>query len=205
MYRFLFLLIAAMPPLASAQIAATRPASIDPATPRGALKAFSESLPAGGLKAALAAYHAASDRERAVLPVLARSDMAVSRLDQLTRQKFGEKAGDDIVHAMRLRTDEDILDAREKIDGDHASIEWADGRDSLEMVKVDGKWKVAVSQVFVGDEKTEDIVAINTELAEAVEDILKQFENGEYANAYLLERAVKQRMFRILGADDADD
>jgi hypothetical protein len=204
MQRFFMLLIAALPGLAWADAPATRPA-IDPATPRGALLAFSDSLPNGGLKAAAAGYHAANDKERALLQVLARYYVAASRLEQLTRQKFGEKAGNDVVHAMRERTDEDIVDAREKIDGDHATIEWADGRESLEMVKVDGKWKVPVSQIFAGDENPRDITATNTALAEAMEDILKQFETGEYANVYLLNRAVKQHMYRILGPDEADD
>jgi hypothetical protein len=197
-------LILAAPMMARAETPppTTQPAAIDPHSARGALKAISDQLPAGGMKAALAAYHTSEEKQRGLAKSLARADLGASKLEKLTREKFGTKAADDIVHAMRLPTDTDLANATEKVDGDKATIDFPDGRDSLTMVKVNGKWKISVADLLDAGEKEEDFTKTNNELTEAIDEVTKKLESGDIANAFLLERAVKQRLYRILGEDD---
>lgn len=183
----------------------TKPAPADPSTPRGALKAVDKALPAGGLKAALALYHATNDKEKKAARAMAQSDLAAAKLAQLVRQKFGDKAAEDALHAMRQFTPADIDAADETIDDDKATVEWSDDREPLEMVKVDGKWKVSVAELLSGDDADDaikEVVETNQTLATELEKTGKELEAGEYANFTLLERAIKQRMYRLMGDED---
>ena len=154
-FQTLLLIVASFVTRAASAEPATQPA-IDPHCVRGELKAYGDQLPAGGMKAALTAYHATNERERKLAKSLARADVAAAKLQELTHQKFGQKASDDVVHAMRLPTDTDLADATEKIEGDRATIEWADGRDSLLMVKVNGKWEISVADLLDTDDKDDE-------------------------------------------------
>ncbi len=182
----------------------TRPAPSDPSTPRGALKACDQSLPAGGLSAARQLYYWTDRKHRPAVDAMAKSDLAAARLGKLVREKFGAQAAEDALHAMRQFTAADIDAATETIDGDKASVVWPDDREPLEMVKLDGKWKVSVA-AMLSDADADDIKEIidtNNELVKGLDLTAGELAAGEYANAVLLERAIKQRVFRIMGDDD---
>jgi len=204
---FLLLLLAPLSALAdgSASQPATRPAPADPSTPRGALKAADKALPTGGLKAALRLYHATDEKQRKAANAMAESDLAAAKLAKLVRQKFGDKAAEEALHAMRQFTAADIDAADEQIDGDKATVDWADDREPLSMVKIDGKWKVSVAELLSGDDGDDaikEVVETNQEMVKELEKTAQELEAGEYANAVLLQRAISQRMFRLLGEDD---
>jgi hypothetical protein len=191
-------------PVARADAPTTRPAVADPSTPRGALKACDKALPLGGVRAARDLYHAVSAKERRAANAMARSDLAAAKLGKLVREKFGDKAAEDALHAMREFTSSDIDAAGETIDGDKATIEWPDDREPLEMVKVDGKWKVSIAAILTDDDDDaiKEVIDTNEQLVKVLDLTARELQAGEFANAYLLERAIRQRMFRLMGDDD---
>lgn len=189
----------------STVLSTTGPTPIDAASPRGAILAISRQLPQGGMKAALDAYSASSDKEKTSARALARVYLASAKLEAAARQKFGSDVVEEIDHAMRMQSDADLAHARESIDGDHAMIEFSDHSDSLPMIKAEGKWKIDVARVLDPEENSDDFDKGNNALAGVLDRLSQQVQAGEYSNAYLLERAVKQRMFRLLGDEDDRD
>lgn len=188
--------------IAWAAPAATAPAA-DLSSPLGALRAYDQALPAGGIKAALSAYQASNPREQQAAQAMAQADLAGAQVELLARQKFGEQAARDVIHAMRQTSPADFDTAHVKLAGDKAMILWSDDRDPLAMVKVDGKWKVSVADLLGDDQDSlQDLVDTNQAIAKEFQQTAKELEQGQYANAYLLERAIKQRLFRVLGEDD---
>ncbi|HEX4793104.1 MAG TPA: hypothetical protein VH370_04895 [Humisphaera sp.] len=206
--RLLMLLVACLPFAALATAAdqppTTRPAPADPSTPRGALKACDQSLPAGGLPAARQLYHWTDRKYRPAVDAMAKSDLAAARLGKAVRDKFGDKAAEDALHAMRQFTSADIDAATETIDGDKASVAWPDDREPLEMVKIDGKWKVSVAAILpdADADTIKEVIETNGQLVKELDQTAKELAAGAYANAVLLERAIRQRVFRIMGDDD---
>lgn len=182
--------------------AATAPAA-DVSSPLGALRAYDQALPAGGLTAALSAYQASNPREQQAAKAMAEADLAGAQIELLARQKFGEQAAREVIHAMRQTSPADFDTAHIKLAGDKATVLWSDDRDPLAMVKVDGKWKVSVADLLGDDQDSlQDLVDTNQAIAKEFQRTAKELEQGQYANAYLLERAIKQRLFRVLGEDD---
>ena len=203
--RAIVLLISFFSTIAIADGPATKPAPADPSTPRGALKAVDQALPDGGLKAARTLYHVSDEKYRKAANAMAASDLAAAQLAKLVRQKFGDKAAEQALHAMRQFTAADIDAADEQIDGDKATVNWPDDREPLQMIKIDGKWKVSVADLLSGDDGDDaikEVVETNQQMVKELEKTAKELEAGEYANAVLLERAISQRMFRLLGEDD---
>ena len=184
----------------------THPVTADPSTPLGAIKAYGDALPEGGEKAALNAYTWDNDKQKQAALALAKADVAAARLEKVTREKFGETVSTAVVHAMRRGVDADIEKAQEKIDGDTATIEWADGAEPTDMVKVDGKWKIPIADLISGDDdqSIKDATDSFNDMARELDRTVEEVRAGRYANAVLLERAVKQRMFRLLGDDQAE-
>lgn len=178
---------------------------IEPGSPRAALKEYNDALPAGGVKAALAAYHIAGDKEKPYADSLAKADLAMARLEKLTREKFGDKAVDNLDHAMRTPSETDLLAATEKIEGDEATIKWPNEYTDLEMIKVDGKWKVSVKGLYEKDEELANLIKTTDEMTQAAAELTRRLSAGDYANEYLFIRAVKQRWYRILGDEDSED
>ena len=174
------------------------------ASPKGALRAYDAALPAGGLAAAEAAYFCESGNERRAAHAMAEVDVATSQLQQKVKEKFGPAAVEIVLHAARNATLKDLNEAREKIDGDHAVITWKNNRPPVPMVKVDGKWLVSVSEVladFGKDADLDSFVQTCGEIAEQLHRTIREFDAGEYPNVTLLERAVQQRFFRLLGEE----
>jgi hypothetical protein len=185
--------------------AAAKAAPADPSTPRGALKTVDKALPDGGLKAARNLYHATDDKQRKAANAMAESDLAAAKLAKLVRQKFGDKAAEQALHAMRQFTAADIDAADEQINGDKATVGWPDDREPLEMVKIDGNWKVSVAQLLAGDDGDDaikEVIETNQQMVKELEKTAQELKAGEYANAVLLQRAISQRMFRLMGDDE---
>lgn len=207
--RLLIILLVLAPALIfageMASVSTTQPTPISADSPRAALKAAADGLPAGGITFALKAYHVTSDKERDAARAMAAVDLASARLEKLTRDRFGSAAGDRIVRAMRLATDGDLSRATEEITGDHAVVTLPDNRDPLDMIKVDGAWKIDVAKLIEGEDKPQEFNQSNNNVAKAIDEVTHLLQSGQYPNDYLLERAVRQRMYRVLGDEDDND
>jgi hypothetical protein len=171
-------------------------------TPKGALRAYDASLPAGGIDAALAVYHADNDQERRAARALAEVDLATARVQQKVKEKFGPAAVDVFLHAARNVTQKDLDEADVKVDGDRATVIWKSSQPKVPMVKVDGKWRVSVAGVLANLGKDVDVDRLEKTCHEVTRELKRTGEElsaGEYPNLNLLQRAVEQRMYRVLG------
>jgi hypothetical protein len=184
--------------------AAPTPAKTVSATPKGALRAYDAALPAGGLEAAVAVYHCEGENQRRAARAMAEVDVATSELQQKVKEKFGPDAVEVVLHAARIASLKDLQEATEKIDGEHAVVSWKDNRPLVPMVKVEGKWEVSVSEVLADlgkDADLDEFVRTCGEIAAQLRRTTDEFEAGQYPNVTLVERAVKQRFYRLLGED----
>jgi len=174
-------------------------------SPKATLRAFDAALPAGGMKAAEAAYYCTNDKERRIAHVLAEVDLATARLEHNTRAAFGAAAVDALLHAARNVTLGDLQEADEKIDGDQARIIWKAKLPAVPLIRVDGEWKVSIAALLKDVEPgatIEQIELTERDVAAELQKTADEVKIGKYANATLLQRAVSQRMYRVLGDED---
>jgi hypothetical protein len=180
------------------------PAPAPPATPKDALRAYDAALPAGGMEAAEAAYYCDGEQQRRAAHAMAEVDVATSQLQKKVKEKFGPAAVEVILHAARNATLDDLRQATEKIEGDHATITWRSNRPAVPMVRVEGKWQVSVALVladFGKDADLDDFVQTCGQIVTQLHRTTGEFDAGEYPNVTLLERAIRQRFFRLLGEE----
>ena len=171
-------------------------------TPKGALRAYDAALPSGGMNAATEAYYATTDAERKAADAMAKIDLITSKLQQQTRQKFGSAAADIILHAARNTTDKDLNDAAVKTDGDHATVDFDSNMQPVPMIQVDGKWRISMQKVVQdvgGNQAIDDFVKTCQDVANQLQRTADELSHDQYPNVTLLERAIRQRMYRVLG------
>ena len=203
----LLALLAALPAKADEPTTApaSGPAAFAVGSAREAIRLYSDALPAGGMKAALAAYHCTKDKEQALAKALARVDLAAAQLEAWAKAKFGDKTAPELDHAMRQASDDDLAASTERVDADRATVTFPNGYGPLEMIKADGKWKVDVAALIGADDDAAAMAETENAVAEALEHILGKAKSGDYANAYLLNRAVKQQLYRVLGDEEEQE
>jgi hypothetical protein len=89
-------------------------------------------------------YHTTTDKEATYLDYIAHENWEEAKLQQAVRDKWGADAEAKFAHFLSASTLEDDQVCEIKIDGDNATVTWANIKDStpLKMVKVDGHWLV---------------------------------------------------------------
>lgn len=173
-----------------------------PGSPKEALKKYGDALPAGGLDAAESAYYALNDQEKRVARAMSAVDMATAKLQELTRQKFGSSGEDAVLHAARNATLTDLADADESIDGNTAIVTFKGKLGPVTMIKVHGQWKVSIGDLLKTDDmKPDDLISECAQIVGGLEATKKELKDGELPNIELLTRAIKQRMYHILGEE----
>lgn len=177
---------------------ATQPAAPDPRSSKAALLAWSQQLPAGGVEKALEIYHTETPAERIAARAMAEENLASATLQKLVTDKWGKAACDKIIRALSDESDDDLITADEKKDGDHVVIKFKDRGDDqvpLTMMKVDGKWKLSIAAFL------KDAGATGLELARFCRDVTTQidistreFNAGRYNDVDALAKIVAQRI-----------
>ena len=182
---------------------ATGPFSSD--SPRGAIKAINDQLPAGGIKVARSIYLAKTADEKALANVMAQGDMTISKLESAVKDKFGADTVVAIDRILQAINERDLLDATETVTGDQAVITFQSNLQPITMQKVEGKWMVVVAAYLQAGEKAADVTQTQRQIIQLLDEVNQNLAAGSYPNFYLLERAVKQRMFRIFGEEGVSD
>lgn len=123
-------------------------------------------------------YHTENDKEATYLDFVAHENWEEAKLQQAVRDKWGAEAEAKFAHFLTASTLEDDQVCEIKVDGDHATVTWADIKDStpLAMIKVDGKWLVdghAMYQEATKDDATKapDMHPTGKVMKQAVADI----------------------------------
>jgi hypothetical protein len=152
-------------------------------SPKETLKEEDAVARAGNVEQDLAFYRATNAQEKKLAQAIADADVALAKLQKAVEQKFGKELAVAVVHAAGAQDIADIAAATEKVDGDKAVIEWK-RKDSqpLTMVKVDGKWKVSLSDLIQGmDEKeVNELIDAMRQLVTQIGFISTRVEQGKY-------------------------
>lgn len=177
-------------------------AANDQATPKGALKYFDRVSSEPNLDRANTFYYAKTEDEKKIAKAFAEVDYALAKLKKVAAAHWDSKAADAMAHALRDVTAQDIDAANEKIEGDKATITGPGFDTPLPMIKVDGKWKISIADAMKQSQATvSQIEEACSALVDAMDKTQDEIEANKYANATLLERAVKRRVKGILGGD----
>lgn len=115
-------------------------------SPKAALRSQDAAAKSGNVEADMAFYQAENDQQKKLARTLAEGDVAVARLEKAVAMRFGK---DLAAAAVRAAGTEDVaaVDAAgEKVDGDHATIQFHDQQSAVPMVRADGKWKISLAE-----------------------------------------------------------
>jgi hypothetical protein len=154
MSRHLFVLTmtlaAATSPVISAPAPATTSAvTLDQSTPKALLRSFFASRGEVDEATLRSLLHAATPLEQKILDSLVQVELANARLRTAERERFGTATTAPTAassQGLDVDTVEDIDALTEKIEGDRAIISSPmNSRISMELVRVDGKWKLPMS------------------------------------------------------------
>jgi DNA-binding ferritin-like protein (Dps family) len=190
--------------LLSRPLFAERPTtqSGDLSTPKKALKFFDRVGTDTHVDRAKLFYHAKTEDEKKVAAAFAAVDLASSKLRKAAATRFDDAAGDAMIHAVHDVTADDIEAATEKIEGDKATLNGKNFRDPVTMVKVDGNWKLSIADAMKESQATaDDLVTFCDDLVEAIQLTQQELTAEKFANASLLERAIKRRVRALTGGE----
>src|SRR6266404_337022 len=129
--------------LSLAMLLAIGAAPDDSNSPKQPLLAQDAAAQAGNVEADLGFYVAKGDPQQKLARAIAEGDVALAMLQSAVARQFGADLATAVVHAAGVEDARDIQAATEKIDADHATIEFKDGSNPLRMICADGKWKIS--------------------------------------------------------------
>jgi len=138
-------------------------------SPKAALSAQDAAARAGKVDDDRGFYQADSEQQKKLAEVIAHGDIALARLQIAVARQFGKELAAAVAHAAGTEDIDDIQSATEKVDGDHATIEFKDHSTPLRMVKTDGSWKISLSDML----KDSDSDAVE-QLARTIEKLTVQ-------------------------------
>lgn len=174
--------------LARAEDAQSKPAAEGGDSPKAALKSQDAAAKSGNVEADAAFYQADDDRQKKLARTLAEGDVSVARLEKAVGQRFGKDLAAAAVRAAGTEDVEAVDAAAEKVDGDHASVQFCDQQSAVPMIRVDGKWKVSLADWTRGatPEQVEHLIEILGKLTAGINHVAdlvehEKFRSGEGA------------------------
>ena len=120
--------------------------------------------------------------------------VALTRVELSVRKQFGDKAGDDLVHAAGEQTTADAEAAVEKVEGDRAEVTLRGATGPSILHRIDGVWKVKASDMLVGM-KPEEVKGLTDGYIgwfADLNEINHKLVTGGYKSAAEVSAAVKQ-------------
>jgi hypothetical protein len=120
--------------------------------PKSAAMVFTSALENGDIKTAQRASNA-SGMETDLLQAMAQSAAGIKRLNTAATAKFGD-AAKMIVLAHATTVSSNLVNADVELGDARAIVRSKDGRDSLQLLKIDGAWRVDVGALIRGRDVT---------------------------------------------------
>lgn len=152
-------------------------------SPKEMLKDEDAAARAGNVERDLSFYRATDEKEKKLADAIAHADVELAHLQKAVEQKFGKELGQAVVHAAGAQDLDDVEAANVKIEGDKATVEWK-RKDSqpLSLVKVDGKWKISLSDLLQGMDAQEvgKLTDAMQQLSKQLTFISTRVEQGKY-------------------------
>ena len=152
-------------------------------SPKDALRQQDAAAKDGKREQDLQLYQASNDREKKFADAIADGDLALAKLEKAVSDKFGKELATKVVHAAGSMNVEDIDAAKEKVDGDSATIEWTTIKaPAIHLVKTEGQWKIPVSELLgkADEQHVDELVKKFKDLAEQLNDIAERVEKDKY-------------------------
>ena len=172
----------------------------DPSTPKGALRAFYESLEAGDAAGVRASFQTASEPEKQLADAYAAQLTAAKALGDAARAKFAA-AGDTLSRGLPVRDEiARLSDAQVKIDGPRATVRLPGQAKPLTMIQADGRWRIALAD-YAGA-TTPDALANQTavlnDMAGVFQSTATDIAGDKFATAPDAQRALQKKLQSIL-------
>jgi hypothetical protein len=162
----------------------------DLSTPKAAAQSFAKAMESGDAEAAKAACTGADPK---IIEAMAGMSATRKKLHDAAVAKFGDDAksigsfdGNDA--DMKKMVDE----SEEKIDGDTATLKPKSG-EPLKLKKIDGSWKVDMSQ-HLGMGDTAEATKMMGTMSKAAGETADEINAGKYKTAKEAEQAMQQKM-----------
>jgi len=131
--------------LASA-LCADAPVRVDDSTPMGFLHLTCKALPSGGLPAALGFFFTTKKGDVEVAKLSAEYVLAIAKLEETVRKKWGQAGDDKVVHALGEHAEADLSAGKMSVTGDHAKFQFAGDNSPIALIKVAGRWKIDLGE-----------------------------------------------------------
>lgn len=179
----------------------TAPAIAD--SPRAALKQLAAAIRAGDVQAIRVVLHARNDDEVRLADAMAQYATALSDLQRQAVNVFGEAGAVELSGDVRSGEELARIDAAdERVDGDQATITFkpddlADAAPPVNLRRVDGHWRLPVSE-FVPGAQSREIEERLSELAaqtQLVRDISQEVGARQYSTAEKAAQAFRLRIY----------
>lgn len=139
-------------------------------TPKAALKAQDAAAKSGDVEADVQFYQADNDQQKKLVRAIAEGDVAVSKLEKVVADRFGKELAAATVRAAGTEDAKAIDAATESIDGDHATLRFADQSSPVPMIRSDGKWKVSIAD-WTKNASAHDLELLTSRLEELANQI----------------------------------
>lgn len=175
-------------------------------SPLEAMRQFDAEARAGDLDQVVRAYFAVDEPQRRFARTCAEADIALARLQQSATDRFGRLAGEDAIHAAGQQTLADLEAAKIEVQGNQATIVWADGSDPLMLIFVEGRWCVSIDSLTqrLTPPEVSRLGRKVHRLSQAIRQISARVESGDFKTADDLKQHVSTATDRILAGDDND-
>jgi hypothetical protein len=198
------LLLAAVLALACVAPHARGQAESKPAadSPRAALMAQDAAAKSGNVEADLEFYQAGQEQEKKLARAIAQGDVAVAKLQKAVADRFGKSLAAAAVRAAGTEDAEAIESATESVDGDHATIHFADSPTPVPMIRNDGKWKVSLPEWTRGASPgdLDQLTSRLSELADHINHITELVSQDKFRSGEGVRDRVQELHDRLFGA-----
>jgi hypothetical protein len=202
-----------------AQAPATAPATMpttpaDATTPQGTLTLLSRATQTGDSASVRDLFHSTNDQQKKMADLMLQRAEVFAKFRQALVKQFGEDTATELTGtslADEVVAEQRINEAVVKIDADTAKVQMkaetpnAPEPDAVQMVKVDGKWKLPMASLTEGMNANE--VEQGLKKLQMVSNIVTQttaeVESGKYKSADELSDAIKGKLASAMLAEAA--
>jgi hypothetical protein len=171
-------------------------------SPRGTLLAQDAAAKSGNVEADLVFYQTDDDQQKKLAHAIAEGDVAIAKLEVAVEKKFGKEFAAQVVRAAGSEAVAAVRNASEEMNGDHATIHFRDSESSVPMVRVDGEWKISLSD-WVKDTKPAQVDQLITsvgKLAAGIEEITALVEQDKFRSGEGVRDRVQRLHDQLFGA-----
>ena len=177
-------------------------AQSDPATPKGALRAFYEALEAGDAAGVRAGLHAGTESERRLADAYAAQLTAARALGDAARAKFSA-AGDALSKGLPVSEELARVEAADvQVEGTRATVRVTGQTRPVAMVQEAGRWRLSVADYAAGGgNAAESLVqqaAVLSDMAGVFQATAADITADKFATAADAQRALQKKLQGIL-------